>query len=223
VTLLPHRFWFRYRFPVIHVANVPRTGTGLLQLPERCRLPDFSELENANRIGDIRAAWNSNGLGFSVCVSGKSTPPVWVPDDSAASDGLQVWIDTRNTQSIHRASRFCHHFCFLPGGIGPRGGQGVGCQLPIARAREETPIAKMEDVPLHVQLTDDGYRLETWLPRECLHGFEPDSTDGTPAIALLGFYYRICDKELGDQFLSVGRDFPFASDPSLWATLELRR
>jgi hypothetical protein len=34
-------------------------------------------------------------------------------------------------------------------------------------------------------------------------------------------YYHIRDQELGDQFLSVGWEFPFADDPSLWAVLEL--
>ena len=29
-----------------------------------------------------------------------------------------VWIDTRNTQNIHRAGRFCHRFAFLPVGAG---------------------------------------------------------------------------------------------------------
>jgi hypothetical protein len=31
------------------------------------------------------------------------------------------------------------------------------------------------------------------------------------------------DLELGEQTLSVGADFPFADDPSLWSTLDLAK
>jgi hypothetical protein len=39
----------------------------------------------------------------------------------------------------------------------------------------------------------------------------------------LGFTYFIFDRELGQQFFSLGSEFPFASDPSLWGTLELTK
>ena len=61
----------------------------------------------------------------------------------------------------------------------------------------------------------DGYLLEAWIGAEALSGFEPESNPR------LGFYYCLRDAELGEQFLAVGREFPFAHDPSLWATLEL--
>ena len=37
----------------------------------------------------------------------------------------------------------------------------------------------------------------------------------------LGFTYFVFDRELGQQYFSMGSEFPFASDPSLWGTLEL--
>ena len=39
----------------------------------------------------------------------------------------------------------------------------------------------------------------------------------------LGFTYYLFDREFGEQTFSVGSQFPFAADPSLWGTLELRR
>jgi hypothetical protein len=60
-----------------------------------------------------------------------------------------------------------------------------------------------------------GYRLEAWLPGDALTGFDPQANP------LLGFYFYVRDAELGEQFLSVGHEFPFAHDPSLWSTLEL--
>ena len=37
----------------------------------------------------------------------------------------------------------------------------------------------------------------------------------------LGFHYTIRDSELGEQSLAVGSEFPYASDPSLWQTIQL--
>jgi len=59
------------------------------------------------------------------------------------------------------------------------------------------------------------YRLEAFFPVTALNGYDPAEH------SRLGVYYYVRDSELGDQFLSVGWDFPFGEDPSLWAVLEL--
>jgi hypothetical protein len=238
-TIIPHPLLFRYSIPVRYVARLPKRGKSLLNLPDDCLLPNFGDLGGEQEFGRLRAAWNENGIGFSVEVCGKQKPVMCDVGRPEESDGLQVWIDTRNTQSIHRASRFCHHFCFLPAarragdvsplvttgdvkpalpaGTGAANNNAIGIQLPIARAREEAPINRPEQIQVAAQVGKDGYRLEAWLAAEQLHGFDPEANP------LLGFYYYLRDAELGEQFLSVGREFPFAHDPSLWSTLELLR
>ena len=213
--VVPHRFLFRYRMPVRYKARLPKKGRKLLDLPGDCAIPDFGELDDAQCFGEVRIAWNSKGVGFSVHVSGKKQPLFRDLAEPTDSDGFQVWIDTRNTQSIHRASRFCHHFCFLP--CGPETKAPVAMQLPIARAREDAPLSRSEDLRVFQQTRKDGYVLEAWLSSDQLTGFDPEANP------LLGFYYYLRDSELGEQFLTVGREFPFAHDPSLWATLELVR
>jgi hypothetical protein len=59
--------------------------------------------------------------------------------------------------------------------------------------------------------------LEAFIAAAALTGFDPQEHPR------LGFNYRIVDRELGEQTLSVGSPMPFQEDPSLWATLELRR
>lgn len=213
--ILPHRWLFRFSIPIRHVVDLPREGDELLALPSTCALPDFGALDAAPRFGEVRVAWNAVGLGISVQVAGKRRPPKCRASAPEDSDGLQVWIDTRNTQSIHRASRFCHHFCLLPAGAGGRGDQPAVVQLPIARAREDAPIHTPDDFRSSVGLLSDGYRLDVWLPGSALNGFDVEASPW------LGFYYYLRDAELGEQFLTVGPEFPFAHDPSLWATLEL--
>ncbi len=197
--------------------QLPRGGKKLLGLTDAHRLPDLGGLDDVTSFGELRMAWNEQGLAIAVLVQGKRKP---LHVESAApdrSDGLAVWIDTRNTQSIHRASRFCHHFCLLPRGGGGDEDEPLTVQLQIARAKEPTPTVNAGDIRLSADVTRDGYLLEAWLPASVLHGYDPE------AQSKLGFYYDLRDAELGEQTLGVGPEFPFAFDPSLWATVELVR
>ncbi len=63
----------------------------------------------------------------------------------------------------------------------------------------------------------DGYVLEAWLSSDQLTGYNPEANPS------LGFYYYLRDNELGEQFLTVGQEYPFVHDPSLWTSLELAR
>ncbi len=214
--VIPPQFLFRFAFPVTEVGALPRSkGKRLLNLPETCRLPQPAALEGGGAVGDLRVAWNAHGLGVCVDVAGKAIPPSCDPDRPTSSDGLQVWIDTRNTQNVHRATRFCHTFCLLPAGGGPSGSAPLAVQLPVPRAKEDAPFCKPDAILVASDLRRDGYVLEAWFPAAVLHGFDPESQPR------LGFYYVLRDSERGDQFLTVGTEFPFDTDPSLWATLEL--
>src|SRR5262249_23481469 len=113
----------------------------------------------------------------------------------------------------------CHHFCALPEGSGPKKLRPSVTRISLARSGEEdrAASAKGTDSALKVwsEIRDDGYLLELWIPAEALSGFDPDAS------RQLGFYAVVRDAELGEQFLTVGREFPFEHDPSLWQTLEL--
>lgn len=219
--VVPHPFLFRFSLPVRRCDGLPKRGKRLLDLSADFALLDLSELRGVRPFGELRMAWNDDGLGISVQVRGKRYPPAAEERAPTMPDGVQVWIDTRNTQTIHRASRYCLHFCFAPTGGGRDGEQPFGVQLPIAQAREPTPLAAKGSLLVNAEILSDGYRLEAWLRREQLQGFDPaaDREAGTPT--KLGFFYEIRDSELGDQTLTVDASFPFAYDPSLWSTLEL--
>jgi hypothetical protein len=211
--LLPPPFLFRYSAPLRR--HTPLWSASGANLPEACRLKSFGELEGKPMFADLRAAWSDEGLAFSLAVKGKSQPP-WCRDTRIdESDGLQVWIDTRNTQTIHRAGRFCHRFAFLPQGAGRRLDEPVAALLAINRAKESPREIDQRQLRAVSQRTTDGYTLQAFIPTAALTGFAPADH---PA---LGFCYAVIDRELGWQTFALGPEFPFDEDPSLWGTLEL--
>lgn len=211
--LLPTRFLFRFSVPCRHEAKLGTSEPA--ELDAVYRLPTLGELEGRAAFADVRAAWSEAGLAFSVRVEGKRQP-LWCRESRLEdSDALQVWIDTRDTHNIHRASRFCHRFVFLPGGAGRSYEQPVADQLLVDRARENANPVRPGQLKLKVAKRADGYLLAAFIPATALTGFNPADHPR------LGFTYFVFDRELGQQYFSVGAEFPFASDPSLWGTLEL--
>lgn len=218
--ILPAAFLFRYTLPVRYCPSLPGEegappAETLFSAVDPLSHP--GALDDAPEFAELKLVWNENGLGFSLRVRGKKQRPRCHPAHPTDSDGLQLFLDTRNTQSIHRASQFCHHFCLLPAGGGRSKQNPVGLQIPVARARADAPLVDSSVLRLAAQKHDDGYVLAGHLPAEALHGFDPESN------RRLGFFYCVRDAELGTQTLSVGEEFPYASDPSLWSTLELVR
>lgn len=212
-SLLPKRFLFRFSVPCLYRDPLwTEQGAGL---DEKYRLVSFAELEDRAAPAEVRAAWSEAGLAFSVRLEGKRQSP-WCraakPEDS---DGVQVFIDTRDVHNVHRAGRFCHRFVFLPGGGGRRLDRPVAEWLPIHRAREHPRAIPPGRLQVRSGKQIDGYLLEAFIAAEALTGFDPSEHPR------LGFTYAVIDRELGEQTLSPGSPMPYQEDPSLWATLEL--
>lgn len=218
MSLVPAPFLFRLAYPCRYVKKMPRTGGDrLLDLPDHCGIDQLAAMEEKPRFAAVALAWNELGLGLQVEVRGKSEPPVADASRPRGSDGVTLWLDTRDARAAHRASRYCHQFHFLPTGGGPEHDEPAFVQSKINRALEDAPFAPAGAVLLKVHTHVGGYVLEAFLPAAVLHGYDPDEHQR------LGFYYSVRDEELGEQVLSVGPEFPFWEDPSLWSVLQLLR
>ena len=216
--LLPHRFLVRLTYPCRYTKNMLREGDGcLLDLPADCRIDNFAAMDGEKNFAEVSLAWNELGLGLQVEVKGKEQDPKGDVARARSSDGVTLWLDTRDARAGHRASRTCHQFHFLPTGGGPEHDEPAFVQTKINRALNDAPLASASSVPFQFHSTKTGYRLEAFLPEKALNGYDPEQHPR------LGFYYAIRDGELGEQFLSVGADFPYWEDPSLWSVLELIR
>jgi len=213
--LLAPTFLFRFSIPCQRREAIWDEKAGI-ELDDACRLPSFgAQLEGKPNFADVRVAWNDGGLYFTVEVSGKKQTPWCRRDRAEDSDGLQLWVDTRDTHNIHRASRFCHRFVFLPAGEGRGYDQPLEAQLLINRARENAAPVPEKVLKVRSEKRVDGYLLQCHIPAQAMTGFDPAD------YSRLGFFYLVQDRELGWQTFSVDNTFPFDEDPSVWGTLEL--
>jgi hypothetical protein len=212
--LIPPTMLYRLALPCRHTEALWDANGGL-ELEPPYRLPCFGVLDGRPSFADVRVAWSSEGLFLDVQVRGKQQS-VWCRETQLMeSDGLQVWIDTRNTHNVHRATRYCHWFLFLPSGGGSRRESPVGTMLKINRSKEDPRSLNQMRPGIVARLGRDGYRLLIHIPRQGLDGWDPREHPR------LGFNYALIDRELGNQTLAIGSEFPIGEDPGLWQTLEL--
>jgi len=214
--LLPQSFWFRLGLTCRRLKGIPKNeGARLFDLPEDCRLPQTARLDGKEPWAEVRTAWNPSGLAVSVLAEGKLTGLLG-DDRPDGQYGVQVWVDTRDTRDVSRATRFCHRFDarLIPGPSKTQLGVRVQARL-IARAVADAPLAKPEAIAAKAERLKGGWRLDLFLHAAALQGFDPETN------RRLGFAYLISDPDRPDETLGVGREFPFGENPSLWSTLEL--
>jgi hypothetical protein len=216
MSILTPSFLFRIKYPCLFVPHFPHSkGDDLLDLPEKCTLPAFARLQEKPVFAEVRIAWNDHGLGVALSVRGKDRPVRAEAGKYRTSDGISIWIDSRNVRDSHRASRYCHHFYFLAAGGGDDGESPSAGQTKIHRALADAPLCQPSQLKVRKSNIKSGYRLECFISAEAINGFDVDLNNQ------FGFYYLVRDGELGEQSLGLGPEFPFAEDPSLWQTLEL--
>ena len=212
-SLVPARQFFRFSCDVQRCATL-KSGVPF-ELDESFALPNFAALEGGHELAEVRMAWSDEGLAWQTTVAGKTQLP-WCRDGRLEdSDGLMLWVDTRATFNIHRASRFCHRFLFMPRGGGSTGDQPVADQLLINRARENARPVRARELLVRSRVTAAGYTLWAFAAASALGGFDPEQHPR------LGFTYALIDRERGVQTFSAGPEFPFEEDPSCWAELRL--
>ena len=214
--LLPQAFWFRLAAACPRIDGIPGVGPGRITRPARVvPLTDLSSLEGRGSWASVRVGWNPGGLGIAVLAGWRpASPPADRPEGFA---DVNLWIDTRDTRNVSRATRFCHRFAARLTLSRDRKGLSVQVnQRPIARAVADAPIVRPFPDLIPDRADPLGLDPRDLPPRRHLNGFDPETN------RRLGFAYQVSDHIREDQFLGVGRDFPLGENPSLWATLELK-
>ncbi|MGE3807833.1 MAG: hypothetical protein AB7K24_24480 [Gemmataceae bacterium] len=217
MTPVPASFLLRVAYPCRYLKKMPDEGDRLFDLPETYRVPFLGGMDRKQPFADVRLAWNELGIGLQVEVTGKEQELKGDATRPRSSDGVTVWIDTRDARTSHRASRYCLQFHLLPTGGGPESDQPGLVQAKINRALQDAPHVPAGAVPFRVQHRKSGYLLEAFFSAPVLSGYDPELN------RRLGFFYAVRDAELGEQLLSLAGEFPYWEDPSLWSVLELQK
>ena len=111
VAQIPKNLLFRYRLNCQQYTDKVNSN---FDLDESFQLPHLGSFENQHNFADVRVGWHEKGLLISVSVTTKKQA-IWCRHSELLdSDGLQFWIDTRDTHNVHRATKFCHWFVVLP-------------------------------------------------------------------------------------------------------------
>lgn len=214
--IVPSALLFDYRFRVPACSGPSSRKTGaLLRLPESAELPALSTMDGSPHFATLSVGWNAKGLGVRVAVRGRTATPGGDSKQLNNADCVELWIDTRPTGNVHRATGYCHRLACLPADDSADG-QPAAVTLTIPQQREVRAELQARHVKLRRHARKNGYDLEIWIPAGQLYGF-----DQIEEQRQLGFYSLVRDSELGEQPLTVTDDFPFVWDPSLWINLEL--
>jgi len=213
--IVPPSFLFQYQLSVPRIDDLPRKKGRGLQLPDTARVFVPATMNDGVAGLNVRLAWNPDGVGMELIVRGKKLEISGRRSDLKHSDHVLVFIDTRQTANVHRATQFCTALQILPSDEAADD-RPTAQLIDIAQQRGTHREQDAKGVVLAVELVSDGYRLELWIPAAQMPGFAE-----TPEIGHLGFYVVVEDTELGQLPLSIGDDFPVAHDPSTWLQLNL--
>ena len=214
--IVPPSFLFQYSMAVSRVEAIPRKKGSLLQLDDSCSLFVPGSMNDTDNAFGLRMAWNPEGLGIELDVPGKKLPPAGRRKDLKNSDSISLFVDTRHTANVHRATEYCCSLVVLPCDENADE-KPTAAFVEIAQQRASKSDRDGGKCPVQVSVRPDGYRLEIWIPTSQMFGF-----DEAPEIGRIGFSCLIHDTELGEIPLNVGGDFPVAFDPSTWLQLELK-
>lgn len=212
VSQVPKNLLFRYK---IACHEFKSKSTAKFELGDQHVLPNFGSFEGQFQFAQLRIGWSEDGLFVQAEISKKEQTPWCRESQLLDSDGVQIWIDTRDTHNVHRASKFCHWFVLLPMGGGDDGKKPLASMLKINRSKDDSPSINRHKIDLTAKVTKTGYKLSAFIPGKALNGWDVDEHQS------VGFNFSVVDRELGCQTLAVGPELPISEDPSLWHTLEL--
>lgn len=179
--------------------------------PEASRLPDLSGLHGGASFARAWAGWHPDGLALRFHVD--SGQPPWARRDAPyRSDGVHLWLDTRDSREARKLTPYCHHALVT---ADAHDGPTVAVFEQAAAQRWAAAPEALPLVSAALAPSEAGYRLEVVLPAEVLHGYAPREAPS------LGLAYRVRIPRGPVQDLAFGDAFPLWRNPSLWRSARL--
>jgi hypothetical protein len=171
-------------------------------------LPSLCHLFRVDEFAKVFAAWDTDGLYFSIDCT---VPEISVSyPDIQSGDSIELFIDTKNVKNAKIPHRFCHHFFFLPERV-----EGVLCK-EITRFREDAhPLCQDTDLLCNIEKKKKGYSASIVIPSMAFCGYQGEEG------ASIGFSYRINRKNGPSQQIAYAPESTdIAAHPYLWITVQ---
>lgn len=174
-------------------------------------LPSTADLCDDWSFAEVALGWNQEGIESYISVDqavGRLAYP-----NIRQGDSVELFFDTRDVKTSGFNTRFCHHFFALPEAV-----EGVQTgEITHFRNEEEShELCDPKEILIKSASTSTGYLIQLFIPRSCLHGYEPEQFDR------LGFTYRINRSSGPPQHFSVTTDdYALEQQPSLWSSVKL--
>lgn len=176
----------------------------------RYLLPNTSELCAEWPFAEVAMGWNTEGIELFIAAD-QAVHRVSYPNVSQG-DSVELFFDTRDVKTSGFNTRFCHHFFFLPEAVE---GNQAG-EMTRFRGEETHELCDPKELVIKASLKSSGYNLQIFIPRSCLHGYDPEQ------FQRIGFSYRINRSSGPSQHFSVISDeFSLEQQPSLWSSVRL--
>lgn len=174
------------------------------------KVPSVSELLGEDPFASLSLAWSEEGI-VGKLSSEKPFQDSFFPDYEKG-DSLEIFIDTRDHKKGGFATRFCHHFLFLPTRVNSIQAQ----EITRFRLEDTHPLCSSSDLSVSSHLGKNTYELCFTIKAEALHGYDPLQ------FPRIGFAYILnrC-KGKPQQFPISSERFDFLGAPSLWASVTL--
>ncbi len=249
-TLIPNRLLFRFEFALLYRAKPPKINGKLTGWSDAELLPNLGQMDGEEAFAPVWSCWNEHGIYIAAHVTGKRSAPSCDPREFWKGDNLRLMLDMRDTRTIKRATKFCHHFYFLPTGGQAKSTPGSRKSEPRAPAKGRKP-KRSTACPQSSVLSTQSCPVAGLAPINRAKENAPAIESGRirvastvlsdgykleahiPADCLhgfdaeqhrrIGFYYILEDRDIGRQSFTIGDDLPWHVDPSLWATAVLER
>jgi len=215
---------FDFGFPISQIS-------GRAAKPERLEwklngeyaIPEFGSLSGGKRFADAFVAWSEEGIFFQSRVRIPSAKGADATGGTSAGNAASktlhcsLYIDTRWSPGVHRATSFCHRFDFIlsrPTQSQPEL-RGHGELAPIQRARAAPADVHPTDIFVATSYKPDGYEIRAFLRGNSLTGYSPLEFPD------IGIFYTINDTLVGTQIIARTLQSSFFEDPSVWCRAKL--
>jgi hypothetical protein len=208
---IPRSAPFTFAVPV-HGGNGFTIDGKLDDWPGSYRLPNVTL--GTPPFAELFAAWSPEGLSFALDVPRTVAPRV-LPKRPTEGDCLELYIDTRDVRTAHRAGRYCHKFVIAPVGAAGQARRPLFEHQEIPRSLATPPRVVSDQIDSASEVTKEHYAIEFHLPATVLSGYDVEIT------RRIGLAYVLYDVEHSRQTWPHPASLPVAGDPSFWATVEL--